>query len=265
MTTAQEFAYGGSRYISALIKCRACAYAFSDDASEQDCRFYAMDQTTVVDVIQSGKKRYFQSVINMADAVLKGPVAEASLVDIGAGNGAFISQLPANGFTGAIDAVELNGQLRNSLPAAVRNAYSTIDEIDAASNRYDIITMFDFLEHVEDPRHFLQALQRISHRDTVYIIGVPRMDSLIARILGHRYWLYTPMHYSYFSRPGLQALLGSLFRSVSIGKSPWETGPLSSALKWLGLDIELARDISITVPHASSYICVCSNGISAQL
>ncbi len=266
VTTAHEFAYGGSSYIRRLTKCRVCAYAFSDDACEDYFRFYTMDKTTVVDDSQAGKKRYFQSVIRMAGDVLTHTGAairgDKSLLDIGAGNGAFINELVKAGFAGPIDAVELNDQSSRNLLATARNVYSTIEHCSAAGSRYDVITMFDFLEHVLDPRHFLQGLQGISHADTVYIIGVPRMDSLISRMLGHKYWLYTPMHYSYFSRPGLQALLGSLFTSVSIEKSPWETGPLSGALKWLGFDIELAGDISITVPHASSYICVCSDRIS---
>ena len=262
VTTPHEFAYGGSRHISRLVKCRRCAYAFNEDACEEYSAFYSMDQTTVVNETQAGKKKYFQSVIKRADGVLEKSAGGMSLVDIGAGNGAFVSQLVASGFNGVIDAVELNDQSKTALSSYVRNVYSTIEEIKDAETRYDFITMFDFLEHVEDPRAFLVLLQNISHENTIHIIGVPRMDSMISRILGHKYWLYTPMHYSYFSRKSLQALLGGIFGLVSIRKSPWETGPLSSALKWLGINLELSRDISITVPHSSSYICVCRDRIS---
>jgi len=137
--------------------------------------------------------------------------------------------------------------------------------MDQASSGVDVITMCYFLEHVENPRTFLSGLDDSSNQDTGFVIGVPRMDSLLARLLGHRYWLYTPMHYSYFSHRSLQVLLENLFGYVSIRKSPWETGPLSSALKWIGLDFKLTKDRSITVPHASSYICICSKRIMAKV
>jgi SAM-dependent methyltransferase len=263
VTTAQQFAYGGSRYISRLVKCRSCAYGFSDDACAAHASFYCDDQTTVVSDVRAGKMKYFSSVIKMTAPILSQSVSGKRLLDIGAGNGAFISQLLNEGFTGLVDAVEMNPQSQQDLLPNVRRVYSTIDDIDETANCYDVITLFDFLEHVENPKAFLSGLAKISHADTVYVIGVPRMDSLLAKILGHRYWLYTPMHYSYFSRPSLQALLASQFQHASIRKSPWETGPLSSALKWFGLDFEIARDRSITVPHASSYLCVCSKRIVA--
>jgi SAM-dependent methyltransferase len=85
-------------------------------------------------------------------------------------------------------------------------------------NSFDVITAFDVLEHVYDPREFLEQVQMWLRPGGIFFAKLPNIDSWEAKIFG-TYWygLELPRHLSHFSVESLRNLVCDLgFRETRI-------------------------------------------------
>jgi hypothetical protein len=68
---------------------------------------------------------------------------------------------------------------------------------------FDVVTLWDVLEHVPDAIQFLTACRGLLNSGGYLFLNVPDLDSLEAKILGSRWPLLLPEHLNYFNRPSL--------------------------------------------------------------
>ena len=69
--------------------------------------------------------------------------------------------------------------------------------------RFDLITLWDVLEHVTEPAQFLALAASHLKEGGYLVLNVPRVDSLAAKMLGLRWPLLLAEHLSYFTIPSL--------------------------------------------------------------
>jgi SAM-dependent methyltransferase len=126
--------------------------------------------------------------------------------------------------------------------------------------KYDLISMFDYLEHVECPEAELSRAYRNLKMGGYLVIGVPDMGKWQARLFGIKYYLYCPMHFSYFNRISLEKITSKIFlkKSISIFQSPPMKTNINGILKWLGFNHPLSYWSSINFPlgYSASLILV---------
>ena len=81
-------------------------------------------------------------------------------------------------------------------------------QADFPDGFYDVITMWDVLEHLPDPSGALDEIARITKPKSYLILRVPNRDSLDAKLFA-RNWagLDMPRHFYVFSRRNLAVLL----------------------------------------------------------
>lgn len=120
------------------------------------------------------------------------------ILDIGCGAG---GNLPVLARYGEVFACEMNEQVRKHSEG--RNiavvAYGKLpDEIPFAERRFDLITMFDVLEHIEDDRAALAAVANRLPQGGVLLLTVPAFPWLFS---GHDKLHH---HFRRYSRTGLQ-------------------------------------------------------------
>lgn len=85
----------------------------------------------------------------------------------------------------------------------------TVDDVYYKPNTFNIITMFDVFEHLDDPRRDLVKLHNMLKEGGIIAIATGDTKSLFARILKRRWTFYTPpQHLFFFSRVNLTTLLG---------------------------------------------------------
>jgi SAM-dependent methyltransferase len=99
-----------------------------------------------------------------------------------------------------------------------------LHEAKFPDNYFDAVTMWDVLEHVEEPVAIMEEVWRILKPGGAFLVRLPIADSLDAKLFG-QYWsgLDQPRHLSVFSRSSLHRLLESVgftpIESVSIAGS----------------------------------------------
>ena len=82
-----------------------------------------------------------------------------------------------------------------------------LEEAQFKDNSFDIITMWDVLEHVPNPLHTLKEIKRILRPDGLLVINYPRIDDPLARVFGKRWWFLLSVHLFYFTPKTLTAYM----------------------------------------------------------
>ncbi|MBI5384769.1 MAG: class I SAM-dependent methyltransferase [Verrucomicrobia bacterium] len=83
-------------------------------------------------------------------------------------------------------------------------------EHDFGARRFDAITFWAVLEHLAEPRKFLQHAATLLRPGGFCFVLVPNLNSLAVRLLGARYRYVTPEHLNYFTRATLLKLAASV-------------------------------------------------------
>ncbi len=83
----------------------------------------------------------------------------------------------------------------------------TIENIPCKDNFFDVITMFDLLEHVKDPVSTLRRCRKILMPNGVIAAVLPNTSSLTAKLMRKNWMQYKKEHLFYFSPKNISALL----------------------------------------------------------
>lgn len=138
-------------------------------------------------------------------ALLGRPVAPARLLDAGAGRGRFVAAARAAGWSAEGVEPSLRGVEAARAAYGVELEQTTVEE---AAGRYDAVSLWHVLEHLEDPGAALAHVAELLEPGGLLLVGVPNLASFQAR-LGRERWFHLdlPRHRTHFTPAGLRALL----------------------------------------------------------
>ncbi len=120
------------------------------------------------------------------------------LLDVGCGMGGFLEVAREKGYD--VSGVEVSeyaaGHVQNELGIDVANC--GLPEARLPSESYDLVTMWDVIEHLDDPRPTLQEIHRILRPGGLLALSTGNAGSLWARITGRFWQLLTPPQHLFF-------------------------------------------------------------------
>jgi len=131
----------------------------------------------------------------------------ASLLDVGAGNGYFV-YIAASEFSLKASGLEISRKevqfARDMLGVDLLK-----DDLFEHKGRYDVVTCFNVIEHVCDPKRFFDALVERVEPGGIVVLTTPNPACIQARVQGLRKWkmVAPPHHINLFTRETLTALL----------------------------------------------------------
>jgi SAM-dependent methyltransferase len=146
-----------------------------------------------------------------------GPGNGRTLLDVGAYCGYFLDVAREGGY--AAEGMELSKWAADRARSLGFVVYGeTLEARVASGARYDVVTMWDVLEHTAAPRAELEsAFQLLAPGGSLYLSTVD-IGSLAARVMGRRWPWLMDMHLHYFDRSTIARLLGEVgFVDVTIG------------------------------------------------
>ncbi len=104
------------------------------------------------------------------------------VLDIGCSTGTFLNQMRQNGW----DAYGVETSLHASEYARTHFGLdvttSTLGETDFPDEFFDVVTMWDVLEHVNDPKETLRQIARILKPGGLLLVSVPNPESMGAKV-----------------------------------------------------------------------------------
>ncbi len=87
---------------------------------------------------------------------------------------------------------------------------------DFRGAQFDAITFWAVLEHLLEPRVFLEKAWSILTPQGLCVVLVPNLVSLAARLLGSRYRYVYPQHLNYFTKATLVRLVSDRFLPIEV-------------------------------------------------
>ncbi|GAA2497009.1 class I SAM-dependent methyltransferase [Actinocorallia cavernae] len=191
---------------------------------------------------------------NRARAMLPYDPAPKTWLDVGTGHGHFCASartvLPGTSFDGLdfTDGVELAAR-EGRIDQAHRGAFP--DLVPELTARYDVVSMFHYLEHSTDPDRELRAAHEAVRPGGHLLIEVPDPDSRYARLLG-RWWLpwLQPQHLHFIPVGNLRRRLTELGFTVLAEQHAEPHDPVDLlAAVWLALDHAAPREDAPWLPE----------------
>ncbi|MFE4975107.1 class I SAM-dependent methyltransferase [Kitasatospora sp. NPDC056651] len=239
-----------------LDECQDCAHVFQNPRlTSEGLEFYYRDfydglgEQRLGGVFGTRTAAYR----DRARSVAPFAAAPGSWLDVGTGHGHFCETarevFPDTAFDGldlseGAELAERNGRLahgfRGSLP----------DLAPGLADRYEVVSMFHYLEHSTDPVRELAAARQVLRPGGLLLIEVPDPQSRYARLLG-RWWLpwLQPQHLNLMPAANLRRRLGELGFTVVLEQHGEPHDPVDLlAACWLLLDAGAPREDAPWLP-----------------
>lgn len=158
-------------------------------------------------------REVFMSFLNKFERLGSG----RSIFDVGAATGYFLDLAKGRGWQ--TSGSEISEYARQIAKGKGHDVVGDLLE-KGFYNRFDVVTMWDVLEHLRDPKEYLRTVNKILLPKRWLAINTIDKGSWWARIWGKQWHLIVPPeHLYYFSRKNLELLLNDTgFQIVEIKK-----------------------------------------------
>ncbi|MER7183961.1 class I SAM-dependent methyltransferase [Streptomyces hyaluromycini] len=239
-----------------LDRCEECGHTFQNPRlNDTGLEFYYRDfydglGEQKMSGTFGGRTKMYQG---RAQAMVPHDPTPKNWLDVGTGHGHFCEAarevLPGTAFDGLdfTDGVELAAR-EGRVERAYRGAFPDLAPDLAA--RYDVVSMFHYLEHSTDPDRELRAAHETVRPGGHLLIEVPDPESRYARLLG-RWWLpwLQPQHLHFIPVANLRTRLTDLGFTVVAEQHAEAHDPVDLlAAVWLALDHAAPREDAPWLP-----------------
>jgi len=101
------------------------------------------------------------------------------------------------------------------------------------ASSFDVITMWDVLEHTPDPDAELKEAHRLLRKGGYLLVNIPDSGSSLARVFGRRWWFVLSVHLFYFTSKTLRRMLEKNGFKVAVRKRYFQTLSLGYLIRML--------------------------------
>ncbi len=213
-----------------IIECISCGLVFLSSFSHIEEGFYKssgmhekdMSIETWIKETEWDDKRRFDYCNQL--------IIDKSILDFGCGTGGFL--LRARNVAKKVVGVEPEARLKNRFAREGLKVFSDIDDI---SESFDVITLFQVLEHIPDPSTLLTRLAEKLNRGGQIIVEVPNADDALLQLyqsVPFSNFTYWSCHLFLFSANTLNKLGERVGFKINYIRQI-QRYPLSNHLYWL--------------------------------
>lgn len=203
-----------------LLRCRHCGHRFYRGVAEVDsAKLYGIDYHETEEYLDYAGQRetLARNFRHDLDRMERFGTRGGSLLEVGCAYGFFLAEAAprfdrVHGLDISAPAV---AWARAELGVSAQAGEVTQHRPEAP---YDVVCMWDTIEHLPHPRRHLAAVARLLRPGGLLFLSTGDAGSLVARLRGRRWrMIHPPTHVHYFTRAGIRLLLESEgFRPLGI-------------------------------------------------
>lgn len=180
--------------------CNYCQNGFTYPSPKKITKFYPQDYWISPGIIGYIRKIMYKIFQSRRRRIIRKYLKEGVILDVGAGEGVFAQTMDKNFQVVSIDAPFANIKNKDVLK---------IDFLKWKTHKkFDAIVFWESLEHVENPKQYLEKTREILKKEGILFIEYPNFHCLESMLFQKNwYHLEVPRHLSHFTRIGLKNLL----------------------------------------------------------
>jgi SAM-dependent methyltransferase len=154
------------------------------------------------------------------DVIVTYRAPQGTLLDIGAGSGILVELALKRGYQA--EGIEPSRWLQARAQQRGLPVYQGVFPADAPHKTFDIITVIDVIEHVDNPVDFMTNCHARLSTGGLLVLITPDVGSLCAKLFGWKWWHYRVGHIGYFSRRTISFLINNTgFTQLNIRSAGW--------------------------------------------
>lgn len=201
-----------------IVKCKDCGLVYMNPRRNAAIihEMYGIQEDNVYYDERRGRNITFLKALEDINSVC---VKKGKLLDVGCGIGLFLRLARSSKWD--IEGIEPSKWATR----IARDKYrlnvqtGTLKTAKLFNEKFDVITMWDVIEHCTDPLGELKLTNSVLKKNGYLFLTTMDLDSFVARLMGRRWWWLMEMHLFYFTRETIKKLLGEAgFEIVSIKK-----------------------------------------------
>jgi len=197
---------GDEILIDQLVRCRQCGLQYLNPRLKQDLvlKGYSAgtDETFISQV--AARERTFAKCLDIIEDMRP---QRGRILDVGTAGGSFLGVAKQRGWQ--VAGCEPNAWLSEwgSQRYGVPIHAGTIFDMGLADASFDVVTLWDVLEHTPDPKAVLSECHRVLRPDGLLVVNYPDIHSLVARLMGRKWVFLLSVHLYYFTLETIRHML----------------------------------------------------------
>jgi 2-polyprenyl-3-methyl-5-hydroxy-6-metoxy-1,4-benzoquinol methylase len=229
-----------------LVRCSGCSLVYVNPRIDAGLLVESYESAVDPEFIKQNPERirtFSQLLKKTLPRVGYQPPAGARLLDVGCAGGAFLVAARDYGFnvTGVEPSRWLGESGRKQYGLDIRQGILSAGMFPDES--FDVITLWDVIEHVAQPTELLCTIRRLLKPDGLLLVNYPDYGSWMARMLGQRWPFLLSVHLLYYTRATMTLQLQKAgFKPTRI-QPHFQSLKLGYVLKRMGPYVALSRPI----------------------
>jgi len=240
----QKFrAAGDETLVDQVVKCKKCGLIYITPRIKDELiiKGYSggSDETFVSQA--KGREMTFAKSMKLIDEYYP---SKGKILDIGTAGGSFLYAAKNDGWD--VYGVEPNKWMADwgRKHYGINIKPGTIFDHHFPDNSFDVVTLWDVLEHVPDPSKLLTEINRILKKDGILVVNYPDIGSWIARLLRRKWMFLLSVHLYYFTPRTVRKILEKKhfkvlkikphFQSLALGYLAFRTKAYSKFIGTIG-------------------------------
>ena len=206
-----------------IVRCNVCGLVYANprwDSSLVSASYSVIEDPTYVEE-RDGRVLTFSRNLAPFESLVASNSPTRRLLDVGCHIGVMIELAQARGW----EAWGIEPSVWAAEQARARGLHvvtGTLTDAQISGNYFDVVTMWDVIEHLTDPTAEVRNVHRVLKPGGVFAIHTIDIESFFARAMGNRWPWLMEMHLYYFSPRTLSKMLAQngfhLIRSSAQGR-----------------------------------------------
>lgn len=190
-----------------IVECRHCGLVYANPRWPSDTvleAYTAVEDETYVEE-RHGRELTFRHHLRQIERIV-GPAGGRTLLDVGAYIGVFVEVAAAAGWRA--QGVEPSAWAAAEAQRRGLAVHAgTLDSVELPPESFDVVTMWDVIEHLADPAAELARVWQLLRPGGWLVAHTMDIGAPVARLMGARWPWLMDMHLTYFDRRTLPAMI----------------------------------------------------------
>jgi 2-polyprenyl-3-methyl-5-hydroxy-6-metoxy-1,4-benzoquinol methylase len=213
---------GDEVLLDQLVRCKNCGLQYLNPRLRTDVVIEGYsagsDETFVSQA--TGRERTFAKSLKHIERLRP---QKGRLLDVGTAGGSFLAVAKRAGWE--VAGCEPNRWLCDwaNQHYGLKVIPGTIFDMQLPDNSFDVVTLWDVLEHTSDPTAVLQECNRVLKPNGLLLVNYPDIQSLASRLMGRRWVFLLSVHLYYFTGNTISAILEKVGFHTLERKQHWQS------------------------------------------